>query len=365
MRRAGRSAASDEGDDLDRVPVFEAVVGVIPPGHDPAIDLDGTGTGPHFQGLQEPGHGEILSAVPDIAIDGDSHPVIIGGESVTARFRSGIDAVSTSPGNRAMSTPRAPMRFQLLSIPVLVGLLSGCGQTEYETSTPESVLSSAREMVENGDAHRLPDLIDVDARDIEFEDGVTEESAIAEVKVKLAELLGRLWQVGEELQARFPGESLASLDEAVDLVEVEGGGDWTDIVGQILANPYDFLDEGEGRIEIFDLGDGTAAILWDDEPALGGFIAMVETDDGWRASVPIELVRDTDFWPETRWEWSVVASMLISIENALEDFEIDVRTDRFKSLSQAAASAGRLIGESAVVQAVIYGMMKRDVDDDD
>ena len=60
-----------------------------------------------------------------------------------------------------------------------------------------------------------------------------------------------------------------------------------------------------------------------------------------------------------------MASMLISIENALEDFEIDVRTDRFKSLSQAAASAGRLIGESAVVQAVIYGMMKRDVDDDD
>ena len=338
---------------------------MIAAGHDLTVHLDRTGSGPQFQIFKEGGHGEILAAVPGIAIDGDSHPVIIGGESDVARFRPGIDDVSTSPGNRTMSTSRARVRISPWSILVPALLLIGCEEARYETETPESVLSSAREMVENGDAHRLPDLIDIDARDIEFEDGVTEASAIVEVKGKLAELLGRLWQVGEELQARFPGESLASLDEAVGMVEAEGGGDWTDIVGQVLAYPYAFLDEGEGRIEIFDLGDGTAAILWDDEPALGGFVAMVETDDGWRASVPIELVRDTDFWPETRWEWSVVASMLLSIENALEDFERDVQSGRFKSLSQAAASAGRLIGESAVVQGVIYGMMKRDVDEED
>ena len=55
--------------------------------------------------------------------------------------------------------------------------------------------------------------------------------------------------------------------------------------------------------------------------------------------------------------------MLISIENALEDFENDVRSDRFRTLSQASASAGRIVGESAVVQGIIYGMMKRDVDE--
>ena len=108
-----------------------------------------------------------------------------------------------------------------------------------------------------------------------------------------------------------------------------------------------------------------AAVLIDDEPAFGGFLSMIETDDGWRASVPIELVRDTEYWPQTRWEWSVVASMLLSIENALEDFENDVRNDQFRTLSQAAASAGRIVGESAVVQGIIYGMMKRDVDEED
>ena len=92
---------------------------------------------------------------------------------------------------------------------------------------------------------------------------------------------------------------------------------------------------------------------------------MLETDDGWRASVPIELVRDTEYWPQTRWEWSVIASMLLSIETALEDFENDVRSDKFRTLSQAAASAGRIVGESAVVQGIIYGMMNNDVDSDE
>ena len=89
---------------------------------------------------------------------------------------------------------------------------------------------------------------------------------------------------------------------------------------------------------------------------------MIETDEGWRASVPIELVRDTEYWPNTRHEWSVIASMLLSIENGLEDFEIQVANDEFTSLSQAAAGAGRLLGESVVVQGIIYGMMKRGAD---
>lgn len=249
---------------------------------------------------------------------------------------------------------------------VAFGLLAGCGGSDldYDTSTPEAVLDSARLMVENGDADRLPELVQLDARDITYEDGVTEASAIAEVKGKLAELLGRMWRVGEALQARFPDETIDSLDEAVAMVEDAGGGDWTDIVGQVLSDPFGWLDEQESKLEILDLGDGTAAILWDDEPALGGFVAMIETDDGWRASVPIELVRDTDYWPNTRHEWSVVASMLLSIENALEDFERQVASDEFRSLSQASASAGRLVGESVVVQGIIYGMMKRDVDED-
>ncbi len=250
--------------------------------------------------------------------------------------------------------------FAALSVSAI---LVGCGGSDYDTPTPESVMVVASAMVANGDADQLPSLIEIAPRDIEFEDGVTEASAIAEVKGKLSELLGRLWLVGEELQRQFPDETLDTLDEAVGMVGDATDEDWTDVVGGLLADPFAFLDVQEERVEILDLGDGTAAVLWDDEPALGGFVAMLETDDGWKVGVPIELVQDSEYWPQTRWEWSVVASMLLGIENSLADFELEVRGGRFKSLSSAAERAGRIIGESVAVQGVIYAMMKRDVDE--
>lgn len=250
--------------------------------------------------------------------------------------------------------------FAALIVPAI---LVGCGGSDYDTPTPESVMVVASAMVANGDADQLPSLIEIAPRDIEFEDGVTEASAIAEVKGKLSELLGRLWLVGEELQRQFPDETLDTLDEAVGMVGDATDEDWTDVVGGLLADPFAFLDVQEERVEILDLGDGTAAVLWDDEPALGGFVAMLETDDGWKVGVPIELVQDSEYWPQTRWEWSVVASMLLGIENSLADFELEVRGGRFKSLSSAAERAGRIIGESVAVQGVIYAMMKRDVDE--
>ncbi|MFB0985131.1 MAG: hypothetical protein QMB94_02460, partial [Phycisphaerales bacterium] len=140
-------------------------------------------------------------------------------------------------------------------------LLVGCGGADYDTSTPESVLVVAKEMVENGEADRLPELIDITPRDIAFEDGVTEASAIEEVKGKLSELLGRLWVVGEELQRQFPEETVGSLDEAVGMVNDATEGDWTDVIGGFLADPFRFLEVQEDRVEILDLGDGTAAVL--------------------------------------------------------------------------------------------------------
>ncbi len=265
----------------------------------------------------------------------------------------------------AAGAPRRHRRIGPLATALAAFTLAGCGGSDYDTSTPESVLVVARAMVENGDADRLPELIDITPRDIAFDDGVTEASAIAEVKGKLSELLGRLWLVGEELQRQFPDETVDSLDEAVGMVNDATEDDWTDVIGGFLADPFEFLQVQEDRIEILDLGDGTAAVLWDDEPAFGGFMAMIETGDGWKVGVPIELVQDSEYWPQTRYEWSVVASMLLGIENSLEDFEREVRGGSFKSLSRAAERAGRIVGESVVVQGVIYAMMKRDADEDE
>ena len=249
---------------------------------------------------------------------------------------------------------------------VLLGL-AGCGRPDYDSSTPEAAMDSAQMMVEDGNADLLVTLVHIEPREITFEDGVTEASAIADVKGKLAELLGRLWTVGTLLQEQFPDEvldetdfALGEADEASD-EEFDFGG----FAGEILADPFAFIEDNRDRIEVLDLGDGTAAVLLDDEPAFGGFLAMEETDEGWKFSIPTELVRDSEYWPQTRWEWAVIASMMLAIENSLQDFEDEVRARNFSSLSKAAERAGRFIGESVVVQGVIYAYMKRGTDDGD
>ncbi len=254
-----------------------------------------------------------------------------------------------------------------IAIGLLLIALIGCGRPEYDASTPDAAMDSAQMMVEDGNADLLVTLIHIEPRDISFEDGVTEASAISDVKSKLAELLGRLWTVGTLLQEQCPDEVLDETDfalgEADDATDEEF--DFGGFAGDILADPFAFIEDNRDRIEVLDLGDGTAAVLLDDEPAFGGFLAMEETDEGWKFSVPTELVRGSEYWPQTRWEWAVIASMMLGIENSLQDFEDEVRARKFKSLSKAAERAGRFIGESVVVQGVIYAYMKRGTDDDD
>ena len=56
--------------------------------------------------------------------------------------------------------------------------------------------------------------------------------------------------------------------------------------------------------------------------------------------------------------------MMMAIENSLSDFEQEIDRNGFRSLAHASERAGRLLGESVVVQSVIYGMMKRGDEDD-
>jgi hypothetical protein len=70
-------------------------------------------------------------------------------------------------------------------------------------------------------------------------------------------------------------------------------------------------------------------------------------------------VRESPYWPDTRHEWSVLASMMLAVEHALEDFERDLNTGKITSLSMASSRVGRLVGESVAVQSIIYAAMKR------
>lgn len=238
---------------------------------------------------------------------------------------------------------------------LLAGLLAACGKPAYDTSTPDATLDSAVAMVRDGRIEQLPDLIEIPARDVTFEDGVTEVSAIAEVKAKAGSMLARVLRTADALRKRFPAEAAKELKNATKKT-AKGARDQI-VAG--LTDPAGWLAAQRPRLKTTDLGDGTAALTFDGQPVLAGILTLSNTDAGWRFRVPVELLRDSPYWPDTRHEWSVIASMMLAAEHALDDFQRDLDAGKITSLDMASSRVGRLVGESVAVQSVIYAMMKR------
>ncbi len=246
--------------------------------------------------------------------------------------------------------------------------LCGCSDPRYDTATPEKTLDAITLMIADGRPDLLPTLIEVKARDIRFDDGVTEASAISDVKAKLGDMLGRLWRVTQKLKKRWPEQvdkelqlAKASLAKPTAGTTAAGGAglsrDIGDILSRIMADPFVYLTEMRGRLHAEDMTDGTASLLWDGETWQGP-VLLIETKEGWRVSVPEAYVQGNDVWPQTRQEWAVVAYMMLGIENSLKDFERELDSGKFRDLRQASERVGRLIGESVVAQAIIYATMK-------
>ncbi|MSR19171.1 MAG: hypothetical protein EXS00_08460 [Phycisphaerales bacterium] len=233
---------------------------------------------------------------------------------------------------------------------------AGCAKPEYDTSTPEKTIAAIQQMAVDGRLDLIPTMIEIPVRDVTFADGVTEESAVGDVREKAAEMLTQLWRVSKKLQARFPGDLTEELKDGKNM---GGRGDFGPIVAGVLANPFSFISQQQARLSVLDMEDGTAALLWDDEPLLEGAISMIETSDGWKFTFPYSVMQSSEYFPDSREEWAVVASMLLSVEGSLGDFEDEIDQGKFRNLSHAGERAGRLLGESVIVQSAIYAMMKR------
>jgi hypothetical protein len=246
---------------------------------------------------------------------------------------------------------------------ILLCLLLGvaaCKKPSFDTSTPDAMLDAATRMATTNHAELLPTLIEIPARDVVFADGVTEASAIAEVKAKTGDMLARLLRVAADLRRRFPSQ----VEKEVAAILGKGAkASSRDLAMVVIADPAAWLTAQRSRLAATDLGDGTASLSYDGDPIFAGALTLVQTPDGWRVRVPVELVRTSKYWPSTREEWSVLASLMLSVENALKDFERDLGRGEIKSLDAASARVGRMVGESVVAQSIIYAMMKRDDDE--
>ena len=222
------------------------------------------------------------------------------------------------------------------------------------------MLDAATEMVVKNQAQYLPTLLDIPARDVTFDDGVTEASAIEEVKTKAGDMLARLVRVAGELRDRFPKQ----VEKEIKIVLSKGRkASARDIAIAAIADPATWITAQRALLSATDLGDETASLQFDGQPIFAGALTLTQTSDGWRVRFPVELVRSSKYWPDSREEWAVVASMMLAVENALKDFERDLNSGAIKNLDAASSRVGRLIGESVVAQSIIYAMMKRDGDE--
>ncbi|MGA1018768.1 MAG: hypothetical protein ACO3YY_12390, partial [Phycisphaerales bacterium] len=161
-----------------------------------------------------------------------------------------------------------PRRRGTVAAPGLVAacfaVLAGC-EPNLETGTPEATLDTALRLVEEGEIRRLPGLIHLDARPVTYSDGVTEASAIEDVRSKLSDMLDQLARVSRKLRDRFP-DDFADEQRAAEAIgaRFDRFGDFGGRVSGVLLDPFAFLREQRDRLEAFDLGDGTAALSLDE-----------------------------------------------------------------------------------------------------
>ncbi len=320
-------------------------------GNEAAVDFDGAGAGRESAGAElreELVHRRLPFKIPNFAVQRDPHAT----QCRVARTLWEMASIA------------ACSRFGrvLLLALVTVAALAGCSDPRYDTSTPEKTLDAMTLMIADGRPDLLPSLLEVKARDIRFDDGVTEASAIGDVKGKLGDMLGRLWRVSQKLKSRWPDQVAKEIEVAKSAIASRAAGtpisrDIGDILSRIMADPFVYLTSLRDRLHAVDMTDGTASLEWDGEPWQGP-VLLIETDDGWRISIPEAYVQGNDVWPQTRQEWAVVAAMMLGIENSLKDFERELDSGKFRDLRQASERVGRLIGESVVAQAIIYATMK-------
>lgn len=235
----------------------------------------------------------------------------------------------------------------------------------YDTSTPEAVIATAGQMLEDKRADRLVELLE----------SVPPTETDAARKQRMDDLLirvGRVLAAAQDLHAaverRMPGE-LEQLAKDIQAAEQRGettsllasimpdrrgtrpGGQAEDrdatrerAFAQILADPFGRLNravtENIDRVGIAEIGADIVAVTWDGRavfPPLG--LTMREGPDGWRVVPPTSLPMARRFMPSSEAEFQIWGSLLATAESLLDDLRIGVESGRIETMQQLSRKA--------------------------
>lgn len=259
-----------------------------------------------------------------------------------------------------MTTARAwATRLGLVALCATFTLLPACRR--YAQDSPESVIASAKQMVKEGHAEHLTDLIYADTKEMR------------QLLDKLGEVLGTLQDLGKEVQKNFPeeiddlrkqAEEAAKKGEASNFLTrmvgqaTQGGGRRRVSVGtngveadgmrsgfdllikEIFSDPYGWLEKAEGGLSVSreNMPDDMAKVLWENKPIFGIGVCLKEQDGRWYLMLPTDLIGGR--LPKSADTWEILGELMEVFDNTLKDLRDDVHQKRVRRLEDLAAKAG-------------------------
>lgn len=257
-----------------------------------------------------------------------------------------------------------------LGIGVLVAfiaVLGGC-RRGYDQSSPDAVLQTAKKMVQNGDASRLPELI--------YADNKKMRQLLEEVGV----VMGSLQELGKAVQKAYPeeiaklkaeAEESAKKGEAPSFISRMAGqatqqmggvgrlgrraGNTTgepvdpdamrktfdNAMKEVFADPYGWIASNETRLTAQTVADDRAVLLWDGKPVLGIGLTMQKSDDDkWYIVLPTSAPGISSFMPKSEESWEIMGNLMDVFDNMLHDLTKDVKSGKARKLENLATMAG-------------------------
>ncbi|MEZ6243405.1 MAG: hypothetical protein R3B57_10220 [Phycisphaerales bacterium] len=276
----------------------------------------------------------------------------------------------THPGGKQNAKGGGSVVGTLIVVLLVAALTGGIGWAVvswwsrphvYDLSSPERVVASAREMLERGEAGRLSELLE------------TTSDNERRLYRQLGAVLGDLQKLGATIRDEMPQEverhrkevaEAAARGEAVTLfqrlaaarqgkgpnlpdqggVEIFRGSPqrdrFNDVIMNLLADPYKWIEESEERIEYVEIDEEQVALTWDGQmiPPVG-LIMRRQVDGTWRVVPPLEAPFVNRITPQNEAEYQIWGSLLASMDNMIVELDAEVRRGQHATFESVADSA--------------------------
>lgn len=269
-----------------------------------------------------------------------------------------------------MSPNRRTARVLLMTVlGLLVALPAGC-ERDYSQESPEALVESAQQMVLDGKARRLSELV------------WTESDGEKLVVDRLGRTMGALQRLGEAVAEAFPEEVdkiRQQADEAAQNGEINSiigraltasGGvargapqamrderrmrqGLDSVVRELMADPYGWLERHGDKLQPMRITDDIVALSWQGKPVVG--LSLVERDGQWYLKLPLDQPALKRFLPQNEAEFEIWGELIASVHNVLLDLAIEVEEGKHKNLESVAATAGEYALPTAFMVMIAYG----------